>query len=316
MRASYEYIFSKKTALPLIALFCCLLWGLGFPIIKLGYEALGIDSNDTFSQLLFAGVRFGCGGAVMLIILTVKNKPKSLPSVKAIPSILLLALVYSVLQYVFQYIGISRTAGSTSSIINQSGTFLLVFLSPLFIKEERLTARKSIGAIIGFLGIIIVNFKENMSFRLSFMGEGFIFLASLSSAIGYIISKKLTKNQNAATVTAIHQTIGGIILTVVGLIGGGRFTSFGIKGFFILLFLTFSAAAANALWLTLIKHNDVATVSVYKLTVPFFGVLFSGIFLNEKIITLPNALALIAVCAGIAITNGATLRNKGKGELK
>ena len=312
MALSSKSIFTGKFHVAIIALLCCLLWGIGFPMIKVGYEALGIHSTDTFGQLLFAGIRFSCAGIIALSVLAAKNGLTILPPIAKVPSLLVLALVYSVLQYVFQYIGISSTAGSTSSIINQSGTFFLVFLSPLFIKEEKLSVRKVIGSLIGFAGIILVNFKEGMSFAFSLTGEGFLFLASLMSAAGFILSKKLTQNLNAAAVTASHQIIGGAVLIAIGLMGGGRFTAFSLKGFLALAFLIVTGAFTNSLWLTLIKYNDVAEISVYKLMVPIFGVIFSEILLKENVLTLQNILALITVCLGIATVNKIQLKKRNQ----
>ena len=40
------------------AMLCCFLWGSAFPCIKIGYKLWEINSLDTASQILFAGMRF------------------------------------------------------------------------------------------------------------------------------------------------------------------------------------------------------------------------------------------------------------------
>ena len=46
----------------LLAMLCCFLWGSATPAIKVGYEIFGIDSADTLSIILFAGIRFFLAG--------------------------------------------------------------------------------------------------------------------------------------------------------------------------------------------------------------------------------------------------------------
>ena len=52
----------KTPVVAVLALFCCLLWGSAFPCIKIGYEWFAIEGAG--SQMLFAGWRFFCAGAM------------------------------------------------------------------------------------------------------------------------------------------------------------------------------------------------------------------------------------------------------------
>ena len=59
----------KKTVVVWLgAMLCCLLWGSAFPCIKIGYELWSIESTDTASQILFAGMRFVLAGILAIII--------------------------------------------------------------------------------------------------------------------------------------------------------------------------------------------------------------------------------------------------------
>ncbi|MDO4471393.1 MAG: EamA/RhaT family transporter, partial [Bacillota bacterium] len=63
-----------------LALLCCLLWGSAFPCIKIGYELFEIGANDTFSQILFAGVRFTVAGALVILFSSVSAKKFLVPT--------------------------------------------------------------------------------------------------------------------------------------------------------------------------------------------------------------------------------------------
>ena len=118
-----------------LAIFCALLWGFGTPAIKIGYQYSDIAADDVFSKILYAGIRFFAAGCI--VALCNIRHCKQLPFSKTLTGgIALLALVQTVLQYLFQYIGLGYAKGGISSVISQSGAFLLVFISPLFLKTN------------------------------------------------------------------------------------------------------------------------------------------------------------------------------------
>ena len=62
-------LFTGRLSMPLLAVFCTLLWGSAFPFVKLGYAAFGIGGDaSVYTKLLFAGLRFGLAGVVVLAV--------------------------------------------------------------------------------------------------------------------------------------------------------------------------------------------------------------------------------------------------------
>ena len=55
----------------LLACVCCILWGSAIPVIKTGYHILQVDSSDTASQIVFAGIRFTLAGILVLIFASI-----------------------------------------------------------------------------------------------------------------------------------------------------------------------------------------------------------------------------------------------------
>ena len=53
---------TKTGIVALLACVCCILWGSAIPVIKTGYRLMQVDSADTASQIVFAGVRFTLAG--------------------------------------------------------------------------------------------------------------------------------------------------------------------------------------------------------------------------------------------------------------
>ena len=48
---------TKTWVVAALASVCCMLWGSAIPVIKTGYRLLSLDSADTASQIVFAGIR-------------------------------------------------------------------------------------------------------------------------------------------------------------------------------------------------------------------------------------------------------------------
>ena len=53
-----QSILTRTWVVAALACVCCILWGSAIPTIKTGYRLLQVDSADTASQIVFAGVRF------------------------------------------------------------------------------------------------------------------------------------------------------------------------------------------------------------------------------------------------------------------
>ena len=299
-------MWKKKYVVCILALFCAALWGMGYPLIKVGYQHMEIASDDTYSKLLFAGVRFLFAG-IFVTLINFKNRKKVHFTPKLTVGIISLAMLQTVLLNTFQYIGLSYANGNISSVISQGNIFLVTFLSPLFFRHDRLTLKKVVGAFIGLIGIVVMNVK-GFAGGISMKGEGFVIIASVMMAASFILSKKLTAHNSTGIITGLHQIIGGLTLTLAGICGGGSLTLSCATAVGTLAFLIFSGATANLLFMTLIKYNDISEVAVYKFATPLFGVIFSFILLGESFLSINNLISLLLVCLGIVIVS--------KGDLK
>ena len=65
-----------------LACVCCILWGSAIPVIKTGYRILSVDSADTASQIVFAGIRFALAGILVLVFASIREKHIVLPDGK------------------------------------------------------------------------------------------------------------------------------------------------------------------------------------------------------------------------------------------
>lgn len=288
----------------LLAGVCCLLWGSAFPCIKLGYKFFRIESGETTSQILFAGTRFAIAGAMVIITFSIINRKFIKPSSPG--KIATLSVFQTILQYVPFYIGLAHTTGVKSSIINGSAVFITILISCLIFKQEKLTGKKIIGSVLGFLGIVIVNVVGN-GFDLSFtlLGEGFILISTISSAFSSAFIKRFSKTTDVVMLSGYQFFSGGVILAVIGKLLGGNVVISTPNVVIMIIYMAFISATAYTIWSILLKFNTVSKVSVYKFMNPVFGVILSALFLPGESSQIGGQVivALMFVCVGIVIVN-------------
>lgn len=300
-----ENILTKTSAVIFLAFICSALWGSAFSGVKIGYEKFGIDSSDWSSQMIFAGVRFAIAGIMALAIGSVSARKLLLPVKKSFPKIAVISLFQTVLQYVFYYIGLAHTTGVKAAVIVAANVFMAILISSLIYKIEKLTVHKIIGCILGFAGIITLNFsglKGGAGFNL--LGDGFILISTVANGFSSVLMKKYSSDENPVMLSGWQFFFGGIVMTLIGFAFGGNIGNINVESTAVLFYLAFVSAAAYSLWSVLLKYNSVSKVAVFGFMNPICGVIISSIVLKEGNSLGVNALiALMLVCVGIFAVN-------------
>lgn len=298
-----EQWMQKTGVVWFVAMICCLLWGSAFPCIKIGYKMFHIASSDASSQLLFAGCRFLLAGVMVLLLGTAGHfKVKK----KEVPMILILALFQTVLQYLFFYIGLAHTTGVKSSIINGSNSFLVILITSLIFRQEKLTGPKILGCLIGFAGVILINLSgTGIDMTFHWNGELLILLCTISAAFSSAFIKMFSSKANPVLLSGWQFVVGGTVLIITGKITGGHLRFDGAAPLFLLLYMACISAVAYTLWSLLLKYNPPSRIAVFGFMNPVFGVMLSALLLKEKgqAFSLTGLTSLILVCIGIYIVN-------------
>ena len=295
-----QTFFSDRRVVVLLASFCCLLWGSAYPAIKNGYAMFGIAANDIPSKMVFAGYRFVFAGLLLLILAMVMRRNIFVMNTRNLLSTSLLGLTQTSVQYVFFYIGLAYTTGVKSSIMNATGTFFSVLMAHFIYRNDRLTLNKVVGCLIGFAGVMVVNFSHDLlDFNFTLLGEGFVVIAAFILSAAMIYGKKLSQTMDSVVLTGYQLSIGGLALVLLGYATGGTLTGFTLQSTALMAYMVLLSSAAFALWTVLLKYNRVGMVSVFNFLVPIFGAVLSAIFLGESILEWKNVAALLLVCGGI-----------------
>ncbi|MDX6021727.1 DMT family transporter [Scandinavium sp. V105_16] len=293
-------LFTRKNVVYAGATLCCLLWGSSYPAIKNGYEIFQIATDDIPSKIIFAGYRFLFAGILLLLFAMAQRKPIARLSGRQFGQLTLLGLTQTSLQYAIFYIGLSFTTGVKGSIMNATGTFFSVLLAHFIYQNDKLSYNKSLGCILGFAGVMLVNFSHSLvDFSFVWRGDGFVVLAAFILSAATLYGKRISQTVDPTVMTGWQLGIGGLALVVGGYLGGGTLAFHGIESMAVLGYLTLLSSVAFALWSTLLKHNRVSMIAPFNFVIPVAGTVLSGIFLGETILEWKYAVALVLVCSGI-----------------
>lgn len=284
-----------------LAALCCLLWGSAYPAIKGGYALLDIEAADVASQVLFAGWRFVLAGLILLAVAAAMRKPVLALKARGWRQVAMLGFTQTAVQYVFFYVGLAHATGVKSSIMNATGVFFSVLLAHLIYADDRLSGRKALGCLVGFVGVVVVNLGGGgaLTFDFTLLGEGFVVIAAFVLAAASIYGKRISKTLDPMVMTGWQLLIGGALLTGAGAMFGGRLEGFSLEAGALLLYMALLSSVAFSVWSLLLKHNPVGLIAAFNFLVPVFGVGLSALFLGESVLRWSNAAALVLVCAGI-----------------
>ncbi|MBQ8167109.1 MAG: DMT family transporter [Lachnospiraceae bacterium] len=296
---------TKPLGIGLLACLCCFLWGSATPAIKIGYEWFGIGAGDVASRILFAGVRFTLAGILAVLFGSIIAGKKLIPQKSSWGMICKLGMVQTVFQYIFFYMGLAYTTGVKSAIINGSQTFIAIMIACLIFKYEKLTVQKFLGCIIGFAGVVVINYDPSgLTGGFTFKGEGAILIAAIAYAFSSALVKQYSQKENPVVLSGYQFIFGGIIMTICGFIMGGQLSGWCVKSVILLIYLALISSVAYSVWGILLKHNPIGKVAVYSFTNPLFSVILSFIFLGESSsFGLELLVALFLVCGGIYLVN-------------
>ncbi|MCT2535159.1 DMT family transporter [Aquibacillus koreensis] len=297
-------IFERKSSVILIAIFCSVLWGSAFPVLKISYEELQMDPDDVIAKIVFAGIRFLIAGVIVLGFLLVSRPKRILVTRRQFLVLIILGVVQTALQYFFFYNGLAKVSGVQGAILASSGTFFTVILAHYFYKNDRMNWKKTIGLIAGFTGIAIANWGQELQLSFQWDGEGYMILSGVTSAIATIMAKELATGIHPFAVTGWQLSLGAIILLLIGIpqIGEGAIT-FTPFGWGLLLYSALLSSIAFGLWYSLLKFNYAGEISIYKFIVPVSGTVLSSIFIPGEQLNLFIMLSIAMVASGIIVIN-------------
>lgn len=287
-----------------LALTCCALWGSAFACIKTGYKLFRVAENDPASQILFAGCRFFLAGVLVTLIGSVMARAVLRPRRGEMHRVFVLSLFQTIGQYVCFYIALAHLSGVKGTIIDGAVPIFSVLVATLVVRQEKLTAAKAAGCLIGFAGLVLVTLDGSamdLSFRWN--GEGLMLFAALSTALSNVFIRRFSQYSDPVMLSGWQFMAGGLAMVGIGLALGGSLTLTTPWALLLLFYMAIISSVAYSVWSVLLKHNPVSRIVVFGFMTQVFGVLISAVVLNEfNRLNWSTLLSLVLVCSGIYLT--------------
>ena len=297
-----QNIFTRPLWVSVFALTAAISWGWAYPLIKLGFEEFQILPDMTGNKILFAGLRFFLSGVILLAIARATKRSFRPHGSHSWSYLFIFTLLNTTFHYAFFYIGLSHSDGARAAILNSLGVFVLVLLACAIFPSDKLTKRKILGCLLGFVGILMLNLGSAQTSDFSFLGDGMIVLNALCSAFASLMTRGVCKRIDIFVGTGYSLGLGGGMLILIGLYLGGTLPTVTLWGLIILLLLTIISALGFALYNNLLRHNPIGKIAIYNSLIPVVGALTSCLCLDEPFYA-KYAIAVVLAAGGIYIIN-------------
>lgn len=307
-----EELFRNSRYKSILATFCAFGWSLAYPLIKVGYKEFQIVSSDLGGKILFAGIRFLFAGILVCVFCHLRKKKLELDNKKDFFWLIFLAIVNITFHYMFAYIGLGYNASARSTILDSMGGFFLIILSTLLFSDDKMSAPKMLGCLLGISGIVAINIQPGANFfeNITFRGDGMILLNACCAAIGGVITRVASKKMNMMMATGQSMMIGGALLLAIGMvIGTDSLWSVSLKGIIVLIVLILISAVCFAIYNELLAYHPISKVAIYNALIPVLGVIFSALLLNEEL-KWQYFISVMMVAGGIYLVNSKWQRRK------
>ena len=210
----------------------------------------------------------------------------------------------------FVSLGTSYLSAAVASMIATSTPVFMAILSRVLL-GERLGPRKLGGISMAFSGFVIVLLYGSGQAEFSVtnaLGVGITALAPLSWTISTLLSTRLMMRHDPTIITGVSTVTGAVVLLPVMISQLSVFNdvrSFGPTDW-LAVFVTsvLSVVVAYTVWYRALRKLEPTQIAVYVYMVPFFGVIFAWVLLDEPI-TRFVILGGMTILSGVALTNSA-----------
>ena len=257
-------------------LLLALLWGSSFTLIKVSLEGLSP------AQLVLA--RLALGALVLLAVAALRHV--ALPRGWAVWGHLAGAALFgNVLPFLLLSYGEQTASAGIAGVLIGATPLLTLTIAYVALTAERATARKVVGLVVGFLGLVLVIAPWRDAGG-SFGGELACFGAAVSYAISFVYVRKFLSPRGLAPLAlAAGQLLVAVLLqaAVSPLLewGAADLTGRVVAG--IVLLGVLSTGLAYVLYFRLIADLGATTASAVNYVVPIAAVLIGMVFLGEPV---------------------------------
>ena len=276
-----------------------LIWGGTFMVVSIALEGYG--------PLTVACARTSLGAASLLILMRILGRPmpegRAVWGYLAVIGVMNTALPFALLSWGQQYV--------PSAFAGISMAALPLFVLPLahVFSDEKLSARKATGVVVGFCGALVLIGPSALQ-----IGQGIeplAQLACLAATLSYAVSSVLTRRCppiDSITLAALALVVGSTCLIPAMLIFEGVPEWTGDRSSYAIIFLGLVPTAFAALLrVQTIRTAGAVFMTLVNYQVPVWAMIFGAFVLSEAL-PLRFFAALALILSGLAISQWRSLQ--------
>lgn len=288
--SSFEKEFTPASALQVALL--CILFGANPVAVKISLAGFG--------PLTTAGIRFGVAAVIIFIWARVTNRPLTVAKKHRIP-LTFIGLILTG-QICLFYIGMTKTYATHGAILSNLLPFCVLIFAHYLVKNDRITARKVIGMLMGFSGVAVVLMDKN-GMQPGVKSGDFILLGAILLWSCRIILTKITVTDCEPFHTVFYPFV---FAAPLFLAGGALFDPKMVIhiDFAVICALLYQivvvACFGFIIWNTFLKKYGASSLHSFNFIMPIAGVCFSALLIDEAI-TPHLFTALILIVSGLLV---------------
>jgi len=274
-----------------------LVWGSNWAVMKLG---LGISPPLAFvsTRLLFSALALA---PVMIFI-----RPKIPRDRDSIIGLLFYSLVETA-SFAATGIGLVSYDSGTGAVLTYTQP-LMVFALALMLLNEKISAPKLLGVVIGFSGVVVLFLRDSNG--LISWSAVLLLLGAFFWALASVYYKLRLGKVDATLVNFIQAIFTSLLLATISIMVEPVQPPWSWKYGVILAYAGIGASAIGmTLWLRLLKDEGATSLSGSTLIVPIIA-LFSGWWLIGESLDLRSLIGCVLVLAGVYLVNSKLAKDK------
>lgn len=284
-----------------LLLLLSLLWGASFLSITISLEQVGP----------FTSVAHRVFWAMILLWAVVFVTRKPVPtSALAWVGLLGMGVLNNVIPFSLMAWGQLHIESGLTAILNSFTAVIGVVIAAIFLADEKLTAQKLIGAVLGFVGVAVAIGLDNLTkFNVTSLAQLAVIAGTVSYACAGVWARKTIKDVSPIVAAAGMLTGSTLVMVPLALMIEGPFdTNLTLRTWAALGYISIAATAgAYLIYYRLLAQIGSGNLMVVTLLVVPIAIVLGALVLGEQL--LPQALIGFAILAvGLLVIDGRLIK--------
>jgi len=197
------------------------------------------------------------------------------------------------------YLALRRLSAGMGSIIASTNPLILALLAPWLLREP-LTARKLIGLLLGFGGVVLAMHARAGSQTARLQDVLLALAGVLAFVFSNILYKRMNERPHPLVLNGDQLLCAAIALlpAALALEGAPHIVWTAQVSWSLAYLVIVLSVGASMLWFWILEHGEASRVSAYFFVTPVFGLLLAAILLGEQL-TLTDGVALVVIATGL-----------------